>query len=116
MLVKRAPNILKVKKMPIPASLQGVFQALPANTQALVWRDYEHRKKSGLIAYILWFPLGFHYLYLGRIGTQIIYWLTAGGLGLWMLIDLFRIPGLVERKNEDIARELMAQYRAIAVR
>jgi len=30
-----------------------------------------------------------------------------------MLIDLFRIPGLVERKNEDIARELMAQYQAI---
>lgn len=102
--------------MSIPYSLQGVFQSLPADTQALVWRDYEHRKKSGLLAYILWFCLGFHYLYLGRVGLQIIYWLTAGGFGLWMLIDLFRIPRMVERKNEDILRELMAQYRAIGVR
>jgi hypothetical protein len=102
--------------MSIPASLQGVFQALPADTQALVWRDYEHRKKSVLIAYILWFFFGFHYLYLGRIGIQFIYWLTVGGFGFWALIDLFRIPGMIERKNEDILRELMAQYRAIGLR
>ena len=101
--------------MSIPYALQGVFQSLPANTQALVLRDYQVRKKSGLIAYILWFFFGFHYLYLGRIGIQLIYWLTVGGFGLWMLIDLFRIPGMVERKNEDIARELMAQYQAMRV-
>ncbi len=101
--------------MPIPALLQPVFQSLPANTQSLVWRDYELRKKSILLAYILWFFFGFHYLYLGRIGTQIIYWLTFGGFGLWMLIDLFRIPGMVERKNEDILRELMAQYQSIGL-
>jgi len=27
--------------------------------------------------------------------------------------DRFRIPGMVERKNEDIARELMAHYQAM---
>ncbi len=101
--------------MSIPVSLQDVFQSLPADTQALVWRDYEHRKKSGLIAYILWFFFGFHYLYLGRIGIQLIYWFTVGGFGIWAIIDLFRIPGMIERKNEDILRELMAQYRAIGV-
>ena len=83
--------------------------------QAMVWWDYEYRKKSGLIAYILWFFFGFHYLYLGRIGIQLIYWLTIGGFGFWALIDLFRISGMIERKNEDILRELMAQYRAIGV-
>ena len=102
--------------MAIPYSLQGVFQALPADTQALVWRDYARRRKSVLIAYILWFFFGFHYLYLGRIGIQLIYWLTVGGFGFWAIIDLFRIPGMIERKNEDILRELMAQYRAIGVR
>jgi hypothetical protein len=45
----------------------------------------------------------------------LLYWLTVGGFGLWMLIDLFRIPGMVERKNEDITRELMAQYQAMRV-
>jgi hypothetical protein len=102
--------------MTIPASLRVVFQSLPAETQALVWRDYEHRKKSGLIAYLLWFFFGFHYLYLGKIGIQLIYWLTVGGFGFWAFIDLFRIPRMIERRNEDILRELMAQYRAIGVR
>jgi len=102
--------------MVIPPSLQPVFQALPANTQSYVWRDYSHRRKSVLLAYILWPLLGFHYLYLGRIGLQLIYWLTAGGFGIWMLIDIFRIPGLVERKNEAILRELMAHYQSVGVR
>lgn len=78
-------------------------------------RDYEVRKKSAFFTYFFWFFFGFHYLYLGRIGIQLIYWLTIGGFGFWMLIDLFRIPGMVERKNEDIARELMAQYQAMHV-
>ena len=98
-----------------PYALQGIFQSLPANTQSFVLRDYEVRKKSAFFAYFFWFFFGFHYLYLGRIGMQLIYWLTIGGFGFWMLIDLFRIPGMVERKNEDIARELMAQYQAMRV-
>jgi TM2 domain-containing membrane protein YozV len=114
-LVCSAQQVIKGKPMTIPYALQAVFQSLPANTQALVWRDYEVRKKSCFFAYFFWFFFGFHYLYLGRIGIQLIYWLTFGGFGLWMFIDLFRIPGMVERKNEDIARELMAQYQALRV-
>jgi TM2 domain-containing membrane protein YozV len=95
--------------------LQTAFQSLPAHTQSLVLRDHEVRKKSCPFAYLFWFFFGFHYLYLGRIGIQLIYWLTLGGFGFWMLIDLFRIPGMVERKNEDIARGLMAQYQAMRV-
>lgn len=102
--------------MSIPASLQGIFQNLPVNTQALVWRDYESRKKSGLIAYILWLLFGFHYIYLGRIGLQLIYWLTFGGFGFWAIIDLFRMPGMVGRKNEAILLEAIARYPAMGMR
>jgi hypothetical protein len=34
---------------------------------------------------------------------QILYWITFGGFLIWALIDLFRIPGLVESVNRDIA-------------
>lgn len=34
---------------------------------------------------------------------QFIYWITLGGLFVWALIDLFRILGLVESVNRDIA-------------
>ena len=86
------------------------------NTQPLVWQEYESRKKSGLIAYILWFLFGFHYIYLGRIGIQLIYWLTFGGFGIWAIIDLFRMPGMVGRKNEAILLELINHPQATGTR
>jgi len=58
------------------------------------------------IAYILLFFAGAHYAYLGRWGTQIFFWLTFGGLGIWWLIDVFRLPGLVDYYNDPIFDEL----------
>ena len=73
-------------------------------------RDYEVRKKSAFFAYFFWFfwlPLS-----LPRPHRHQLIYCTIGGFGFWMLIDL---SGMVERKNEDIARELMAQYQAMRV-
>jgi hypothetical protein len=55
--------------------------------------------KSTGLAYVLWFFLGAHYAYLGKWGTQILYWITFGGLGIWALIDLFTLAGKVEAYN-----------------
>ena len=57
--------------------------------------------KSTTVTYLLWFFFGLHYIYLGKIGTQFLYWITLGGLGVWAFVDLFRIPGMVERKNNE---------------
>lgn len=57
-------------------------------------------------AYLFWFLLGTHYAYLGKWGLQILFWFTLGGIGLWWFIDLFLIPGKVERYNADIYNEL----------
>lgn len=58
------------------------------------------------MAYIMWFLIGAHYAYLGKWGLQILYWITLGGLGLWALVDLFRIPGMVKDHNEPIYSEM----------
>ena len=50
--------------------------------------------------------LGAHYLYLGRVGLQILFWVTLGGFGLWLLIDLFRVPDLVNEYNMPIYEEM----------
>ena len=81
--------------------------------QNLYESQYKRHKKSTFTAYVLWFFLGFHYLYLGKWGTQLIYWVTLGGLGIWILIDIFRIPGMVKGYNEDQSVNAMIKAKAL---
>ncbi len=60
--------------------------------------------KSSGMAYLLWCAClfggcGIHRFYLGKYGTGILYFFTFGFFGIGQLIDLFRIPGMVEREN-----------------
>ena len=61
-----------------------------------------------------WLLLGWHYLYLGRVGMQFAFWFTAGFLVIGWVIDFFRVPGMVRRHNDDVALELMAQHKLMA--
>ena len=69
-------------------------------------QQYKKKQKSKGAAFALWFFIGFHYAYLGKWGMLILFWFTWGGAGLWWLIDGFRISGLVDSMNEDIAMEV----------
>ena len=97
----------------IPFTLMPIFDSLSAEAQISVKRDLERRSKSMVFAFIAWFCLGWHYLYLKRIGLQVVFWFTLGGFGVWWFIDLFRVAGIVNAMNEDLARELMVQYKAL---
>ncbi|DAC31598.1 MAG TPA: TM2 domain-containing protein [Candidatus Poseidoniaceae archaeon] len=59
-------------------------------------------QKDILVAYILWFFLGFfgaHRFYLNQIALGFLYLLTFGLFGLGWFIDLFLIPDLVRQHN-----------------
>ncbi|HEV2078781.1 MAG TPA: hypothetical protein VGR19_02630 [Allosphingosinicella sp.] len=75
----------------------------------LALRSRASRKKRRW-AYFRWLLLGSHYLYLRRPFTQLLFWATLGGLLLWWLIDLTRIPGLVRRHNERALAKLIDEY------
>jgi TM2 domain-containing membrane protein YozV len=99
--------------MSIPANLRPVMARLAAPAQSMVSSDYERRRKSKFVGYLAWFFLGWHYLYLRRVGLQFAFWITLGGFGLWWFVDLFRVGPIVNRMNEDLARNLISQYQSI---
>jgi len=66
----------------------------------------QSKVKSTGTAYLLWFFLGAHYAYLGKWGIQILYWITFGGIGIWVLIDLFTMSGKVNRHNATIFQQI----------
>jgi TM2 domain-containing membrane protein YozV len=86
---------------------------------------YDANKKSALLAYILWFFLGWfglHRFYLGRTGSAIgvlvlhaLSWLThfilIGFVGfailaVWWVIDALLIPGMTRDYNNRLIAEL----------
>ena len=89
---------------------------LSADTRAMM--IFEANKKQNLVAYLLWFFVGFlggHNFYLGRIGVavaQLILTLTIIGIVItffWVLVDAFLIPGWVRRQNNLLAAQLGAR-------
>ena len=70
----------------------------------------DNEGKSQLVALLLCIfvgSLGIHRFYLGYTEIGIIQLLTAGGCGIWALIDLIRIAmGDLKPKNGDYAKKL----------
>jgi hypothetical protein len=100
--------------MGVPSSVKAALGKLDPAQQKAYKRDYGRRRKSTLVAYIAWLLFGWHYLYMGRVGMQFAFWVTGGFLVVGYLIDFFRVPGMVARQNEDLARGLMAQHKMMA--
>lgn len=100
------------KTVQLPDSLIPLYESLDPVVQEAVIRDYRSRKKS--YEFGIWSALiGWQYLYLGRVGMQFAFWFTCGGLWVWYVIDIFRLNNMVERFNEDLAKGLIVQYKAL---
>ena len=60
--------------------------------------------KSKLLAYILWFFLGFfsmHRFYLGKVASGILYLITFQLFGVGWLIDALRLGDMVDNYNNE---------------
>lgn len=105
---------------------KGVEMALSTEQAMLVEQRLANEKKTAGIAYVLWFffgGLGVHRFYLGKAGSgaAILILLILGvftsaigiglallvAVGIWLLVDLFLIPGLVTSAN-DAKRQMIA--------
>lgn len=95
---------------------------LSADTRALMM--FEANKKQAVIAYLLWFFVGYfggHNFYLGRTGVaiaQLLLTLTIIGIVItfvWHMVDAFLIPGWARRQNNLLAMQLTMQLGAVPV-
>ena len=74
------------------------------NTQNLM--IYNSRKRDSTTIWLLFLLVGWSYGSLGKMGLQILYYLTLGGLGFWALIRLFTLNGAIKDYNRKVAIEV----------
>ncbi len=97
----------------LPAVVRNSLAELSAGRQEEFLEEYLRRSKRAAPAYLLWMLVGFHYVYLRKWDLQFFFWLTAGGMLLWWLVDLFRVAGMVRDYNRDIATDVMRTVMAL---
>jgi len=59
--------------------------------------------KDTTTIWLLYLFLGWSYGSLDKIGIQILFYLTFGGLGVWAFIRLFTLSGAIKEYNRVIA-------------
>lgn len=64
---------------------------------------YENQKLDANTAWILFLLLGWSYGSMGKMGKQIFFYLTLGGLGLWTIYRLFTLNGKIKAYNREVA-------------
>ncbi len=87
-------------------------QNLSSQELLILQSELDKKGKSKTPAWLLWLftgGIGGHRYYMGDIGYAVLMTLTLGGLGLWTLIDAFLINGAIDKKNEEIERDVMVK-------
>ena len=78
--------------------------------------EMDKKKKSTAATWLLWLffgGLGGHRYYLGKYGTAFVMTITLGCLGIWTLIDLFLINGMLKKENEKIEGSIISEIQHI---
>ena len=79
-------------------------------------QEVEQRKKSVVATWLLWLFLGFlgaHRFYMGKIGTGIVMLLTLGVFGIWWLVDIFLISGMIRTDEHKVQNQILEEISAM---
>ncbi len=91
-------------------------QDLTTGELQLLASEMSKKQKSSGTTWLLWFftgVLGGHRFYLGKTGTAVGMLVTLGGLGIWVLVDLFLLSGMIRNTNEKIENEIISEIRMV---
>ena len=83
------------------------------NEETLIYSSqYSAAEKSTGTAYILFIFLSLfaaHRFYMEKYGTAVLYMFTLGGVGFWMLWDLFTLPRQIRKVNDKTGKKLIGE-------
>ncbi|KXX71550.1 hypothetical protein AVL50_04570 [Flammeovirga sp. SJP92] len=83
------------------------FKEMPEEAQYEFFHEMKKFKRSKVIMYLLhFFPLHVSLGYVGKWIEQFLFWITAGGFGVWWLVLLFTIPSEIKQFNRKVAQEI----------
>ncbi|MGH3651296.1 MAG: TM2 domain-containing protein [Acidimicrobiia bacterium] len=99
---------MTVPPVDLPPAAVVAFQNLSDDQQAAFAASYNSRKRSMalMVALAILFPI--QLFFLGRVVLGILFLLTAGGAGIWYVIEWFLTPGRVREYNTRVASETLA--------
>lgn len=104
------PERIQKSLVDLPATVKEALSKLPPVLQDEFREEYLIQHRSLPVSYLLWLippPFSCHYLYARRVFSQIIFTLTCGGLFIWWLADIFRMPQVVADENRKSARKIL---------
>ncbi len=91
--------------------------SLTTEQQLLIEARITNAGPSVVVAYLYWFFLWFvsaHRFYLGRPGSAVLqilsYFILVGFI--WILVDIFLIPGMVRARQDRLRAEYAAVLRS----
>jgi len=64
---------------------------------------YESSKLNSTVTWLLYLFFGWSYGSMGKVGMQILFYVTFGGFGIWALIRLFTLNGAIKEYNRKKA-------------
>ena len=76
------------------------------NSKLFIYQDEKINKGT---AWLLFLFFGWSYGSFGKIGKQILFWITIGGFGFWSLYVLFTLNKKINNHNTELRRRLGIQ-------
>ncbi len=104
------PQLLPLPQDDLPATVREALSKLPPVLRDEFQEEYQIQFRSLAVSYLLWLippPFSCHYFYTKRIFKQVLFTLTCGGVFIWWLVDIFRMPQIVAEENRKSARKIL---------
>jgi len=100
----------------LPAAVRHKVGEMSLLSQNAFVQEFERRRRSCQTAYLLFIfggVLGLYYLYFKKPLLFFFFLFTMGGLLIWWLIDLVRIPRMVRDYNQSVALEVLRDVQVL---